>query len=190
MDKKELRSYCRNIIKCISPVQFQNWGKAAYSLVSETEMWKNAKTVFVYVSLPTEIDTSPFINGALMLGKRLCVPKITGNGTMTAVEITDISQLRKGTFGISEPTEDCLPICKNEIDLILLPCLAADINGCRLGKGGGYYDRFCADFNGKKIIICPEALLLEKGKIPVEAWDIIIDSIVTEKRFIDCKQVK
>ena len=64
---------------------------------------------------------------------------------------------------------------------------AADENGRRLGRGGGYYDRFCEDYTGAKIIVCPEILLLKDGEIPTEKWDITADGVVTEKRFISAK---
>ena len=106
---------------------------------------------------------------------------------MEAVEIKNQAQLSSGKFGIYEPDDTCLPVPKNEIDLMLLPCLAADENGRRLGRGGGYYDRFCEDYTGDKIIVCPEILLLKDGEIPTKKWDITADGVVTEKRFISAK---
>ena len=187
MDKKELRSVCLEKIKNTSPEKFREWGARVSDIVTKTEQWKKADTVFVFVSMPTETDTSGIIEKALNTGKRLCVPKIVGEGIMEAVEIKNQAQLRSGKFGIYEPDDTCLTVPKNEIDLMLLPCLAADENGRRLGRGGGYYDRFCEDYTGDKIIVCPEKLLLKDGEIPTKKWDITADGVVTEKRFISAK---
>ena len=188
MDKKELRSVCLGKIKNTSPEKFREWGVEVCNIVMKTEQWKKAETVFVFVSMPTETYTSELIEKALNTGKRLCVPKIVGDGIMEAVEIKNQAQLRSGKFGISEPTEECPSVAKNEIDLVLLPCLAADENGRRLGRGGGYYDRFCEDYTGDKIIVCPEMLLFKNGEIPTEKWDITADGVLTEKRFISAKR--
>ncbi len=187
MDKKELRSVCLEKIKNTSPENFREWGARVSDIVTKTEQWKKADTVFVFVSMPTETDTSGLIGKALSSGKRLCVPKIVGDGIMEAVEIKNQAQLSSGKFGIYEPDDTCLPVSKNEIDLVLLPCLAADEKGRRLGRGGGYYDRFCEGCGGVKLVLCPEMLLLGEGEIPTEKWDIIADGVVTEKRFISAK---
>lgn len=149
--------------------------------ISQTEQWKAAKTVFVYVSMPNEPDTSPFIAAALAEKKVLCVPKITGDGTMETVQIKSTAQLQKGKFGIPEPIDGCKIIPKSEIDLAIMPCMAADENGNRLGKGGGYYDRFCENFNQNTLILCPESQLFKS--IPTDPWDTRAD-IVTEKRIV------
>lgn len=189
MDKKELRSACLEKIKITPPEKFREWGAEVCNIVTKTDQWKNAGTVFIFVSMPTETDTSELIKNALNTGKRLCVPKIVGEGIMNAVEITCTTQLRSGKFGIYEPDDTCLTVPKNEIDLVLLPCLAADENGRRLGRGGGYYDRFCEDYTGDKIIVCPEMFLFKNGEIPTEKWDITADGVLTEKRFISAKRL-
>ncbi len=181
MNKNELRVFCRKLIKTTPQEKFTLWGEKMLLQILQTEHWKAANTVFIYVSLPSEADTSKFISEALKDSKRLCVPKITGNGTMEAVQIESTAQLQKGKFGIPEPIDGCEIIPKYEIDLAIMPCMAADENGNRLGKGGGYYDRFCKDFNGSRIILCPEILLFEPGVIPTDPWDAAA-TIITEKR--------
>ena len=184
MDKKELRSVCLEKIKNTSPEKFREWGARVSDIVTKTEQWKKADTVFVFVSMPTETDTSGLIGKALSSGKRLCVPKIVGDGIMEAVEIKNFSALKTGKFGIPEPVDGCNAVEKSEIDLILLPCFAADESGNRLGKGGGFYDRFCEGTDCGKIIICPELFLMKQGVIPTEEHDVAADNVATEKKFI------
>lgn len=184
MNKIELRNYCREKIKETPLDCFHDWGKEMFKIVSVTPEWKNSSTIFLFVSTPDEVDTMPFLLAALGDRKTVCVPKITGCGKMDAVQIENISQLEKGRFGIFEPTADCVKVKKKKIDLIILPCFAADSTGKRLGKGGGYYDRYCEDIKCKKITLCPEMLLFDDGIIPTEKWDIRTDYIASEKRLI------
>ncbi|HAS38408.1 MAG TPA: 5-formyltetrahydrofolate cyclo-ligase [Ruminococcaceae bacterium] len=186
MDKTELRNFCRRKIKNTSPKDFTEWGKMIFDLIVETDEWKTAETVFAFVSLPDEIDTRYLIESALK-SKRLCVPKITGNGTMEAVEIKNSDDLETGRFGIPEPKDYCPTVPKKDIDLIIMPCFAADGDGHRLGKGGGFYDRFCENLGCPKIVACPEMLLFEKGEIPTEKWDVGADYVATENQIIEVK---
>lgn len=186
MDKTELRKFCRRKIKNTPPKDFTEWGEMISTLIIGTEEWKTAETVFVFVSLPDEIDTRRLLKTALE-SKRLCVPKITGNGTMEAVEIKNSDDLETGRFGIPEPKDYCPTVPKKDIDLIIMPCFAADGGGHRLGKGGGFYDRFCKNLNCPKIVACPEMLLLKNGEIPTEKWDVGADYVATENQIIEVK---
>ena len=188
MNKTELRKLCKEKINNNPPGKFMEWGEKVFDLILKTDDWTNAGTVFVFVSMKNEIDTYPLLKNALKIGKRLCVPKITGDGTMNAVEIKDLSELESGKFGIPEPLECCPIVKKDKIDLILLPCLAADEQGNRLGKGGGFYDRFCEKISCKKIILCPESLLTESKIIPTEAHDVTADAVATETRIIKVRK--
>lgn len=183
MDKIEMRKLCRKKLRTFDAESFDFWGREMTKILVETPEWKRAKTVFVYISLPNEPDTSELIFAALAQGKRLCVPKITGEGVMKAVELKNVSRLKKGKFGISEPDEADDEIFAEQIDLIVLPCLAADKSGARLGKGGGYYDRFCENFDGNKFVFCAEELLFEAGAIFMEKWDVYAD-VITQKEIV------
>ncbi len=188
MNKTELRKLCKEKVNNIPPEEFTKWGEKTSDLILKTDDWINSETVFVYVSMKNEIDTSTLLKNALKIGKRLCVPKITGDGTMDAVEIKGLYELKSGKFGIPEPSESCSIIKNDEIDLILLPCLAADEQGNRLGKGGGFYDRFCEKIGCKKIILCPELLLMKSKMIPIEAHDVTADAVATETRIIKARK--
>lgn len=184
MNKIELREKCREIINGTPPERFVEWGEKISAFVLASNEWKNAETVFVFASMGNEPDTMLLLLNAMKEGKRLCVPKITGDGKMEAVEIKNISELKCGKFGILEPAEGCTSVEKSGIDLIVMPCLAADEKGNRLGRGGGYYDRFCEEVSSNKIIICPEMLLMKCGEIPTEEHDVSADIIATERRII------
>ena len=142
--------------------------------------YQSANTVFCFVSMQGEIDTHAFLQSALQSGKTVCVPLCTGKGQMTAKKITALSELQSGAYGISEPKAQAETILPQQIDFAVLPCLAADREGYRLGYGGGYYDRYLLRLRAEAVTVCVcrKALLLPK--IPREAHDIAADFVITE----------
>ncbi|MEF2967573.1 5-formyltetrahydrofolate cyclo-ligase [Paenibacillus sp. M1] len=105
-------------------------------------------TIFSYLSFRDEPDTSPLLRSCLERGDTILVPKIIGNGTMSLHNITGRQNLVSGVWGIPEPdgTIPAWPAERyGEIDLVLVPGLAFDRYGGRIGFGGGYYDRFIAE---------------------------------------------
>ena len=157
------------------------------SLISEmvisSELFEHAHTVFVYCSTKDEIDTYPIIEACFEAGKTVCVPFCEEKrGFMTARRITSISDLTTGKFGIPEPRPDAEIVSHDQIDLCIIPCLAVDLNGYRLGYGGGYYDRFLAHTVCSKMVLCAESRLLRS--VPRESFDIPCDYICTERRIL------
>lgn len=112
MNKIELREKCRKIINGTPPENFVEWGEKISVNVLASNEWKNAETVFVFASMGNEPDTKLLILNAMKEGKRLCVPRITGDGTMEAVEIKNFSALKTGKFGIPEPVDGCNAVKK------------------------------------------------------------------------------
>ena len=145
--------------------------------------WRQAGTVFCFVSMRDEPDTTAILQQALVSGKRLCVPRcLPGNdGRMELVEITSLNDLQPGRYGILEPCGGRTIAALEPGALALIPCLAVDKQGVRLGRGAGYYDRFLAHYKGKRLLVCPTAALL--GDLPCEGWDVRFSphEILTEK---------
>lgn len=138
-------------------------------------------TFMLFMPYKNEIDTTYLINRLLSEKKRVVLPKVdkTSN-TINAFEVTNLtSDLISGAYGIMEPTEQLLKILPSEIDLILLPGVAFDRKGYRLGYGGGYYDRFLLDTGAFKLGVAFEFQVIEQ--IPVESWDIQLDKILTDE---------
>ena len=145
--------------------------------------WQRARTVLAFSALPDEPDTSAILQQALADGKRLLLPRVTGNGTMDWVAIADLSLLRQGAFGILEPDASLPGVHPEDFPapLALVPCLAVSPDGIRLGRGGGYYDRFLAHYKGERRLLCPAALVA--ADLPADPWDIrfVPQEILTEK---------
>ena len=137
-----------------------------------------------FASMPDEPDTADILQQALAESKRLLLPRVLSRTEMDWVEITALSQLQPGAYGILEapaslPAFDTAHL--GDGALALIPCLAASPDGVRLGRGGGYYDRFLAHYKGKRLLVCPTAALL--GDLPCEGWDVRFSphEILTEK---------
>lgn len=116
----------------------------------ELPAFQEAKTLATYLSFDHEVSTASLIEVALQLGKRVCVPRTYPQGRMEFVEY-DPDILEKTRFGLLEPNEQGKVVDKAVIDLIHVPGLVFQSKGYRIGYGGGYYDRYLADFAGKTV---------------------------------------
>jgi len=144
--------------------------------------FKQAETIFCFVSMNAEINTYPILTQVLQSGKRLAVPRCQNGGRMEAYETGSLEQLKPGFYGILEPPGDCREVSREEIDFAIVPCLTCDLNGRRLGYGGGFYDRYMAKRDYPAAVICRERMLC--GQIPVEDFDAVMDLVVTEAKVI------
>ena len=147
--------------------------------VLESDVYRQAKSVFIYVSMPTEPDTRPILADALKSGKRVYVPKCVDKRTMLAVEIKSLADLRPGVWGIPEPEDMPETYAPPALDLTLVPCVGASLNGARLGHGAGYYDRFFAGCETYKLCLCFADLLTDE--IPMLPNDVRMDRVITER---------
>lgn len=185
--KRVFRQHCREQRDNISLPEWKLWGEKMAEILLKTELWRSCDAVFCFVSMPNEPNTLPLLQAALSQKKRLLVPKIIGDGVMQAVEIARIEELESSVMGILEPLNSEKTVDFSEIDLALIPCLCASEDGVRLGKGGGYYDRFAEQFHGTSVVMCADAFLFPCGAIPTEAHDAKVDYILTEKMLFEAK---
>lgn len=161
----------------------QRMDRAISEAVISWEPFERAHTVFVYCSTAEEIDTYPIISACFEAGKMVCVPFCEHKrGIMTARRIDSLADLTAGKFGIPGPSADAECIPCGRIDLCIVPCLAADPHGYRLGYGGGYYDRFLAQVSCPTLVLCTESRLLQA--VPREEFDVPCDYICTERRIL------
>ena len=140
--------------------------------------WQTAQTLFLYVSVRREPDTRALIEAALRDGKRVAVPRCLRRGAMEAREIHALDELVPAAYGLLEPTDAAPLVLPGEIDLAVIPCVAADKTGRRLGHGAGFYDRYLAGSAARRLCLCRSRNLLEA--VPAEAHDLVMDWVVTE----------
>ena len=138
----------------------------------------SARTVFCFVGTGREIDTRTFLENALRDGKRLCVPLCIRMGVMELRQIDAMDRLVPGAYGIPEPVKGSPLVEVDEVDFAVIPCLSCSHSGLRLGKGGGFYDRFLSEYRGTAILVCPERLV--RDSIPMEPHDRSVLRVLTE----------
>jgi len=152
--------------------------------------FQQAKTILLYCPKDDEVDTWAAITAALVQAKTACLPR-TDEQTkeITAYRISGSEKLEKAAYGIFEPAGDeKKAIAAEKIDLIIVPGVAFDVHGDRVGHGRGYYDKFLAAAkNAKKVAIAFDFQVVEE-KIVCESHDVTVDRIITEKRHIVVKK--
>ena len=157
-------------------------GQAILEQILGLEAYRRAKLVHTYVSSKeNEVDTRALIGACLKQGKCVAVPVVMpGTKTLAHALIDGLDQLVVGPWGLAQPDPAAatwLP-AEARIDLVVVPGLAFDRRGHRIGWGGGYYDRFLAQVQTVKIGLCYDALVLDC--IPGEPHDVPVDLVVAE----------
>jgi len=142
--KESLRVGFKARRNSLTPRELQVAGDAAARLVSQSPEWKQAKTVCLYASFGGELPTDGLLMLALLEGKRLLLPRVTERTRLVLHEVADLTTLETSRLGIRQPKKDAPVVPLAEAGLILVPGLAFDGAGRRLGFGGGYYDRLLA----------------------------------------------
>ncbi|MCX6690910.1 MAG: 5-formyltetrahydrofolate cyclo-ligase [Methanoregula sp.] len=160
--------------------------KSARICASLLEVIDGCDPVMAYVSKPPEVDTHPFIRDLLREGRRVVVPIIEKETrTLRLSYLWDTTLLVKSTFHVPEPIGNEIPAQTSDIQTVIIPLLAFDRRGNRLGYGAGYYDRFLAQNPGiKKIGVAFSCQ--ETGSVPRDENDVRIDIVVTEDEVIHC----
>lgn len=178
-EKQRLRTVMRSLERQLSDRYRQESDRAIAAHLLAMPEYQAAGTIFCFVGTSREIDTHPILEDALAAGKRLCVPLCTTPGIMELRQITSLSQLSPGAYGIPEPPADAPVISIDETDFAILPCLTCNHLGHRLGQGAGYYDRFLAHYRSGTVLLCREKLIREE--IPLEPHDYPVPWVLTER---------
>jgi 5-formyltetrahydrofolate cyclo-ligase len=183
--KKDIRKKIIEYRDSIDSNVRKQWDENIFNKLINSELYKKAHTIFSFVSFKSEVDTHNIIKHAIKNGKTICVPKIESKQKGIEIfKIRDFTQLKKGYFDILEPDETCPAADSSEIDLILMPGVAFDKLGGRIGYGAGFYDRFLSNMKKRadKIALAYDFQLLDS--IPMDEHDVSIDGIITEKGII------
>lgn len=175
MDKKELRRTIREQKRAMTLEEINARSKKLGQLFAASDAYQNAKTIYGYLPYNQEVRTVPMLEQALKDGKRVAVPKCYGD-EMRFIFMDDLSLVEKGYAGIPEPIADG-PIADDETALVLMPGLAFDPQGHRIGYGGGFYDKFlAAEPDHPTLALCYEFQMLPELK--TEEHDIPVDYVL------------
>ncbi|MEE0866953.1 MAG: 5-formyltetrahydrofolate cyclo-ligase [Clostridia bacterium] len=168
-DKAALRVYCLNMRKNLA------YKQASWEDFTQIDEFKKADVIFCYVSAFNEVGTHSLIK-ELLKEKTVVVPKcLNKDGEMICVKLSSFEELEKGMFGIFEPRSS-EAFDKKLIDAVIMPGVAFDKSGHRLGFGKGFYDRFLSDISPYKIALSHKELVFDE--IPYDEKDVPMDKII------------
>ncbi|MBQ6121716.1 MAG: 5-formyltetrahydrofolate cyclo-ligase [Clostridia bacterium] len=178
MDKKSLRREIGAKKRALSAAEIESRSAILAEKLYATAQYRDCKSLYAYHSFNQEVRTNPIIRRAWADGKRVAVPKVVGD-EMVFIWIDSFDNLApQGAFHIMEPIENG-PVAGDETALILMPGLAFDPQGHRVGYGGGYYDRYlAAQPSHPTVALCYDFQLYDH--LDVDEYDVPVDTIITD----------
>lgn len=175
MDKTALRREIREKKKAMTQSEIEERSARLGELFAQTDAYRNAKTIYGYMPYNQEVRTVPILERAIRDGKKVAVPKVYGD-TMRFIYLDDMTQVAKSDMGIPEPIAD-EPVANDETALVLMPGLAFDEAGHRIGYGGGFYDKFLvAEPNHPTVALCYDFQMF--AHLDTEEFDIPVDKVI------------
>lgn len=149
--------------------------------------WQSARCALMYAPVPREIDVWPLVVERMASGQRVVLPRfVESAGVYEAALVEQLDRdLVVGAFGIREPATWCHAVPLNQLDFVLVPGLAFDLAGRRLGRGKGYYDRLLPATGGVCCGLAMDEQVL--SSLPAEPHDFVVDHILTPTRWHTCR---
>lgn len=177
-EKARLRRQALDWLAALSPPERIAGDESLFRRFLALPQVAATRTILLYHGMDTEPDTVRLLSPLWDMGKQVCLPRCLPGNQMEARLVQRDSTLVRHPYGMLEPGPDCPLIPPDQIDLVLVPGLAFDRSGGRLGRGGGYYDRWLAGFSGITAALCRDGLLMEA--IPRLPHDLGVNLVVTE----------
>ena len=175
MNKQELRRAIRERKRAMTEEEIVKRSNALAEKFYNSPAYQAASTIYGYLPYNQEVRTVPMLQRALDEGKRVAVPKVYGE-EMRFIYLEDLTQVSKGYAGIPEPIADA-PVAEDKEALVLMPGLAFDPQGHRIGYGGGFYDRFLAqEPHHPTLALCYEFQM--QAHLDTEEFDIPVDTVL------------
>ena len=175
MNKQALRSAIRAKKRAMTEQDIRSASRTLAQMLFAHPLYRHATAIYGYLSYNQEVRTDAILAQALRDGKRVAVPRVSGD-TMKFLWIDDLSRVKPGFAGIPEPLGD-EPEADDPRALVLMPGLAFDREGRRVGYGGGFYDRFLArEPDHPTLALCYGFQMVDK--IETEAFDLPVDTVL------------
>ena len=175
MNKQELRKAIRARKRAMTEEEIERRSRSLCQKFLESDAYRACRTLYGYLPYNQEVRTVPILAQALADGKQVAVPKVYGDD-MKFIVLADLTQVSKGYAGIPEPIADA-PVAEDETALVLMPGLAFDPQGHRIGYGGGFYDKFLSrEPNHPTLALCYEFQMVEH--LETEEFDIPVDTVI------------
>ena len=183
MTREEIRSEVREKRKAVSGIQVAEMSIRICEKILALPEYIRARRVFCYAAMPDEVQTRGILWAIMHSGRELYMPVARGGGNMDAVRVTENTEMKLDARGIETPVSgESLP--PEQLNLALVPGIAFDRSGNRLGFGKGYFDRFLARCRCPAVGLAYEMQLV--GAIETRPHDVPMDRIVTEKAVYTC----
>ena len=186
MLKGEWRSTYRRLLAEFPSVERESYTYQIAGFLYNHHIWKNAHTIGITVSRDFEIETKRIIERAWEEGKNIVIPKCDPRTNQMEFYMYRPNTVLESVYnGLKEPVPDKeQKVGSGKIDVMVVPGLVFSRTGYRIGFGGGYYDRYLASFEGKKLSLAFTMQI--RDDIPVEEFDIPVDYLITEQGVIHC----
>ena len=183
-NKKALRASIKQKRRALSIEYRQQASRKMQAELTRLPCYQAAEYIMLYMAMQDEVQLDELIAMVLKDGKKAVIPLVTGAGLMEAVELSDMADLVPDKYGIKTVSEEKRRlIAPDKIDLIIVPGVAFDKAGHRLGMGGGFYDRFMLRASrAVRAALAYDCQLLVA--VPAEVHDLTVDYIITEKQNI------
>jgi 5-formyltetrahydrofolate cyclo-ligase len=160
------------------------WSEWAQRHLLGAFCFQQARTIGLYAAFDHEVDTRLVFEGGLKQGKTMAFPRVMGEGEMVYLRETNWQKMVENKWGILEPSPDSLQVAVSELELVVVPGVAFARNGCRLGFGGGYYDRLLSRLEPDALTVGLAYSFQVLDNLPCEASDQKVKRIVTEQGFL------
>ncbi|QJA06580.1 5-formyltetrahydrofolate cyclo-ligase [Thermosulfurimonas marina] len=179
-EKARLRAEMRARRAGLSPDLRRHLSRKITERLLELELFRQARVIFFFASFGDEVETWEALGRALLEGKVVALPRThLRERTLSFHRLYTLGELVPGPFGILEPPAENPEIPPEAAQLVLVPGLAFDPQGRRLGYGGGFYDRLLSRTQGFRLALAFECQIVER--VPTEAHDLRVEAILTEK---------
>lgn len=184
--KKDIRNRIRKKRLALAPEQREQYSRSITSQVIEHPFFLNADEIYCYVSCESEVSTFELLKKCQSMGKKVAVPKVIVDNFMKFYYIDSLKSLTPGAYGILEPEADPQREACKEHALVILPGVAFDRQGNRIGYGKGFYDNYLSTHpQYHRIGLAFSAQCVDF--IPADCHDIRVEAVITEKgNYITC----
>lgn len=175
MNKQQLRQAIRQRKRAMTQEEIEDRSRSLCEKFLNSDNYRRCTCLYGYLPYNQEVRTWPILQQALADGKQVAVPKVYGD-EMKFIYLTDLTQVAAGYAGIPEPIADG-PVAEQQDALVLMPGLAFDPQGHRIGYGGGFYDKFLSREPGHPTVaLCYEFQMVDH--LETEQFDIPVDTVI------------
>ncbi|MCD6050833.1 MAG: 5-formyltetrahydrofolate cyclo-ligase [Verrucomicrobia bacterium] len=182
--KASLRKQYRVLCRSVAPEQNAAASEDLRKHLLGSLYWQDSQRILMFYPLNDEPDIAPLFTQALAAGKTIALPRYNSSlGVYEAALIRNLTEdLVPGRFGVREPSPNCPAVPLNQLDLTLVPGIAFDASGRRLGRGKGFYDRLLPGTTGMKLGLAFD--WQESDALPAEPHDVELDAVLTPTRWL------